>query len=214
MQATTELLKRWFVELNRRFFSGELPLPRFTVGNSRTMLGSLRWKVRRIGLKERQTDYVIRISNYYDVSEDEFRNVLLHEMIHYYIAVKGIKDTAPHGVAFRRIMNRVNACGWHVTVRERRRMPVAEHNERNNNLCFVLAITTNDGKKMLTTVSRAAIPRLNRQLSNVSSVACWEWRISTDSAFNSWSRVRTLRFPSISSAEYDRLIGLTQALPM
>lgn len=214
MQATTELLECWFSELNLKFFSGELPLLRLEIGNSRTLLGSMRCCIRRKGLLSRQKDYSIRISNYYDVSEDEFRNVLLHEMIHYYIAVKGLKDTSPHGVIFHQIMDKVNACGWHVSVRERRRMPIAERNTQRRKIHIILSITTRKGDKMLTVVSRTAIRQLDQQLHGVSEVERWEWRISNDATFNTWSRVRTLRARRINSAEYDRLITLTQPFPV
>lgn len=212
MQVTTELLECWFGELNRKYFGGELPLPRLEVGNSRTLLGTMRCRTRRKGLLSWKKDYSIRISNYYDVSEDEFRNVLLHEMIHYYIAVKGLKDTSPHGTIFRRIMDSVNASGWHVSVRERRRMPIAEHNMRRSKPHIVLSMTTNKGETLLTVVSNTAIMSLERQLRRLPTVERWEWRSSTDATFNSWPRVRTLRARRVSSAECDRLIGLTQPM--
>lgn len=212
MQVTTELLNIWFDELNRELFNSELPVPRLATGNSRTMLGSMRCKTKRTRLFKRRSEHTIRISNYYEMSEDDFRNVLLHEMIHYYISVKGIKDTSPHGLAFRRIMADVNACGWHVNVRERRRMPVAEHNLQRKKPYLVLLMTFRNGTKMTTVANAAYAKDIEHTLCWQHTVEQWEWRTSTSSVFNSWPKVRTLRARRVSEAEFDHLMGLTSPL--
>ena len=45
------------------------------------------------------------------------KNILLHEMIHFYIAFKNIKDKSAHGPVFKRLMNQFNQeFGWELTV--------------------------------------------------------------------------------------------------
>ena len=49
--------------------------------------------------------------------------MLLHEMIHYYIAYNNIQDTAPHGDVFKAMMNRLNReYGWNMKVSEGERL--------------------------------------------------------------------------------------------
>jgi predicted SprT family Zn-dependent metalloprotease len=54
---------------------------------------------------------VLRINVRIDVPEDVVQDTILHEMIHYSIAVKQIRDTSAHGKLFRAEMARINAEG-------------------------------------------------------------------------------------------------------
>ena len=92
MQINTEWIAVNFDRFNKDYFGGRLTPPKFSVTNARTRLGSMAFKWKRSLLKRESYDYVIRLSNYYDIPEVEFQNVLLHEMIHYYIAVNRFKD--------------------------------------------------------------------------------------------------------------------------
>lgn len=214
MQATTDLLKAWFNELNGRFFGSELPVPHFAVGNSRTALGTMTCRRRRIGLLKWQVERTISISNYYDRSEDDFKNVLLHEMIHYCISVKNLKDTSPHGVIFRRIMARVNAEGCHVSVREKQPLAVAERNMQSRKPAVVLSMCDHKGARLLTVVNSSYALRLENRLRRQREVASWQWHLSTDETFNTWTRVRTLRARRLSEADFCRLLSLTQPLEL
>lgn len=40
--------------------------------------------------------------------ENEWEDILIHEMIHYFIAYQGLNDNAPHGKLFREKMNEIN----------------------------------------------------------------------------------------------------------
>ncbi|MBF1553215.1 MAG: SprT-like domain-containing protein, partial [Prevotella salivae] len=118
MQVDKLWMEHWFAIFNKEYFDGELPLPRLALSRSRTRLGSMACKrVKRLFKSEKFTDFAIRLSNFYDLSEREFQNVLLHEMIHLKIAFLGMKDTAPHGVVFRRMADELNrSYGWNIRV--------------------------------------------------------------------------------------------------
>ena len=111
-------MEQWFTTFNEQYFDSVLPLPRLALSRSRTRLGSMSCKrVTRLLRGTKFSDFTIRLSNYYDLSEREFQNVLLHEMIHYHIAYTGVKDSSPHGVVFRRkaeVFNR--KYGWNIKV--------------------------------------------------------------------------------------------------
>ena len=64
-------------------------------------------------------DHAIHVSILFEQGENEFKNVLLHEMIHYYIAYNNIQDTGLHGEVFRKMMNWLNSeHGWNMKVSE------------------------------------------------------------------------------------------------
>ena len=101
-----------FVSFNQRYFQRRLPLPVFRLSKARTFLGNMKWKEDR--LKHKYFDYQLTMSEYYDLEEHELQSVMLHEMIHYFIAFNHIKDTSPHGKVFCGIMDKLNACGWNI----------------------------------------------------------------------------------------------------
>ena len=108
MQIDIQWLQNNFARFNARYFSDLLPVPRFGVGHSRTRLGTLSYKRKTRMGRSQCSDFAIHLSNYYDQTEHQFQSVLLHEMIHLSIACSGVKDTAPHGVVFRGMMQRLN----------------------------------------------------------------------------------------------------------
>ena len=63
------------------------------------------------------SDFVLRINTRIDLPEYVMEDIILHEMIHYYIAVNQLRDTSSHGRLFRREMARINADGnRHITI--------------------------------------------------------------------------------------------------
>jgi predicted SprT family Zn-dependent metalloprotease len=45
---------------------------------------------------------------YFDFTEEMYQNVLVHEMIHYYIAYNKIEDNEDHGVEFMKLAESLN----------------------------------------------------------------------------------------------------------
>ena len=110
MEITEKLVKEKFEFFNRQIFGGKLPMPRIGLSRARTFLGACTFKTRRglLGKKTRY-DFAIRISTMFDMSETEFEDTLIHEMIHYYIGVNQIEDTSAHGQKFRSMMADINS---------------------------------------------------------------------------------------------------------
>lgn len=110
MEITEKLVREKFEFFNRQIFGGKLPMPRIGLSRARTFLGACTFKTRRglLGKKTRY-DFAIRISTMFDMSETEFEDTLIHEMIHYYIGVNQIEDTSAHGQKFRSMMADINS---------------------------------------------------------------------------------------------------------
>lgn len=88
MALTVDILHAWFRQFNADYFGDELPVPRIALSKARTRLGTMSYRRVRKLLRWTYTDFTIRISTYYECSEREYQETLLHEMIHYYIAYK------------------------------------------------------------------------------------------------------------------------------
>ena len=94
MTITIQYLKEMFDWFNQEHFDGGLEKPMFEITHVKYYLGQYHYKYNlwTDGLAES----VIRISDYFDRSEEDICNTLIHEMIHLYIRQNRIQDTRPH----------------------------------------------------------------------------------------------------------------------
>lgn len=203
MRLTVEHLKEWFAEFNTAYFGGGLPEPRLEVSNSRTMLGQFRCRRQKrwpFG-RPRSTGFTIKVSAFYDTSEREYMNTLLHEMIHYHIAFRGIKDTSPHGKVFREIMERLNRDhGWNIGISARTRgWTVAGRNMRSS--YDILVVRTTDGRRLVAVANPAYKERLDTMAARSAAVDSHVWYTSGDAFFASFPRVRSLRGRVVTERE-------------
>lgn len=93
MIITINEIKEQFNKWNGIIFNNELPIPAFELMQTKTILGQFRH--RNIG--PNTSGYTIRISTFYDRPLEFYVDTIVHEMLHYYIKFKGIKDTSSHG---------------------------------------------------------------------------------------------------------------------
>lgn len=193
MQVSVNQLTEWFSLFNDRYFNGRLPMPVIAVGNSRTRLGSMSWKRKKRQLFKSDDSYVIRVSNYFDMDETHYKNVLLHEMIHLCIVHRKIRDTSAHGVVFRKMMESINADGWEISVSTRIGDEVKRNTKANKRPKIVLAAVTAEGKHVLSVVNPRYAATLNRIMEASKDVSCFSWHISDDDYFTSFPMVRTTK---------------------
>lgn len=121
MKANLKYVKEKFDLFNKMIFNGQLkPLP-IRIGNARTSLGGVACMKRRSWTgKVENTNFRLTISAYRDLPEEELDDVIIHEMIHYYILSSQISDTSPHGKIFMSMMTDINRrFGRHITVSRR-----------------------------------------------------------------------------------------------
>jgi hypothetical protein len=211
MQIDTEWIAVNFDRFNKENFGGRLTPPKFSVNNARTRLGSMAFKWKRSLFKRETYDYVIRLSNYYDIPEVEFQNVLLHEMIHYYIAVNHFKDDSVHGTMFRSIAQRINKQGWHVVVRtDTRKWPVAERNRKKviTRKRIVLAASTTDGKYFLSVIGPGSVRKVKLQIARTPQIREARWFESSDDYFQQFPQCRTLRGRIVTKELWEEKVGL------
>lgn len=100
MKATVKLIEELFDEWNEKAFDNSLARPRFRISASKRTLGTYQWKT--------TCGNTISISGLFDFSIEAIRDVLIHEMIHYYVRVNYPRRDWNHGWRFQSIMNRIN----------------------------------------------------------------------------------------------------------
>ena len=200
MQVDKLWMEHWFAIFNKEYFDGELPLPRLALSRSRTRLGSMACKrVKRLFKSEKFTDFAIRLSNFYDLSEREFQNVLLHEMIHLKIAFLGMKDTAPHGVVFRRMADELNRnSGWNIRVTGSTR-GVKPAQPQPSSDYLVLALLLDSGEYFFSVVNPRYARGIDREIRMVSRVKNFNWYTTRDGYFMNFPKVRSLRGRRVSA---------------
>ncbi|MGM9713932.1 MAG: SprT-like domain-containing protein [Prevotella sp.] len=102
-------LKQKFDEFNRQMFGGLLPPLPIETTSVKSYLGVCVYKKRRtLSGKTERYGFRIRINTREGISGREMEDTLIHEMIHYHIAVNGIADSSPHGEVFRKMMDDIN----------------------------------------------------------------------------------------------------------
>ena len=110
-------MEEWFKRFDQEYFGGKLPLPELGLTRAKTRLGQLAFKRSSRWGRTKLYDFKLSMSTYYDMTDKQAKSVLLHEMIHYIIGYTGLKDTAPHGVVFRGMMDSLNRKhGWDIRV--------------------------------------------------------------------------------------------------
>ena len=119
MRATIPYIQEKFDTYNALCFEGKLPAVPLKLSRARTFLGRLEYKRKYNfwGRVTKCTDFLMRVSTYYDLPEDQLDDIIIHEMIHYYIAYFCIKDRSAHGPVFRSMMKDINKkYGRHITI--------------------------------------------------------------------------------------------------
>ncbi len=186
----------WFDRFNRDYFQKALPVPAFVLSKGRTQLGKFSCKY--AVMHKRPKECKIALSTYYEMSERQAANVLLHEMIHYYIAYTGVKDTAPHGEVFCSIANVLNKkYGWKISVSTSTAgWKVAEGSkvrQKRVGVYLILAAETSDGIYFLSVVTPSYARELDDSLKKSREIRHYAWYISQDSYFSDFPKVRSLR---------------------
>lgn len=118
-----KISKKWiirnYIEFNKKYFDNSLPFVRFFINNSKTMYGYAYFLYDE---NNNIKPYSITMSNYFDESEYENKNTLLHEMIHIYeyitfpkrFAWPKAKTYNAHGMFFEMKAALINKDGWHI----------------------------------------------------------------------------------------------------
>ena len=206
MMSEEESLTTKFNKYNDLIFSSKLPIPRLKWSRGKTRLGQMAYKRKRSWGRTTFYDYTISVSRYYNLTEEQIDDVLIHEMIHYSIAYTGLKDTSSHGIVFRGMMDKINRTfNRHITVSVRTRNLQPRRLQQHKDH-LILALETKDGKYFLSSVNPSAAGKLAISLARTREIAHYAWYQSQDEYFHSMPRVRSLRGRQVSKEFYTTMI--------
>ena len=212
MIVTIDWMEEWFKRFDQEYFGGKLPLPELALTRAKTRLGQLAFKRASRWGRTKLYDFKLSMSTYYDMTEQQAKSVLLHEMIHYIIGYTGLKDTSPHGVVFRGMMDNLNRkYGWDIRVMTSTKgwkvsERVAEKKKAKGPQTYLmLAIELKDGKFYLSRVNPGFARRIEKQLPMVRELRSHRWYTTQKSYFEDYPQVRSLRGRRITKNDFEKL---------
>lgn len=108
MIADYNTMPHMFWECNQMYFNHQLQTPKFGLIHTYRNLGKFeyRWGEKKKPVKKRHM--MILMSDYFDFDEDTFRNIMVHEMIHYYLYLNSTSDCSTFS-SFLRVMGLKNS---------------------------------------------------------------------------------------------------------
>lgn len=206
MRIDINFIESNFEKFNRDYFGNKLPKPKFGIGKAKMILGSLNYKTKHTLFGSKRFDYTIRLSVYYDQSEWQYLNTLLHEMIHYYISLNDIKDTSAHGKVFRSIMNNLNKkYNWDMSVSTKlQTLSAAVKNIPSERL--VLAAESNDNDYYLSVINPGYAHYIDNIFCKAKNIRSHKWFIARDEYFSSFRQVRSPRARKVSKKIYEEKV--------
>jgi len=97
-----------FDECNEKYFEGQLPIPMFDLLHSFRTCGYFHCDYEQGWFSRTLYNFRISMTDYYDFTPKQFEDILVHEMIHYYLAYFGIDKSCSHGREFKKMAKRLN----------------------------------------------------------------------------------------------------------
>ncbi len=215
MEVTLDYIQRKFDEFNALCFEGKLqPLP-FRLSRARRFLGQVRCsKRRRWNGKWHYYDFEFVVSQRSAIADVDVDDVILHEMIHYYILSNQMQDTSAHGAIFRSVMQDINKrFNRHITVGHR---ATPQEQDRDTEVReHVICVTRlADGSVGVTAAAHTRIYQLWRQMQRIPGVASQTWYVSIDPYFNRLPRSLTPKAYHLPEAELERHIANARRIVM
>lgn len=204
MIPTRPYVERKFEEYNALCFEGKLrPLP-VRLCSARTFLGQVTCRRERgTDGAWHYTDFTLRISTKIDLPEQVVEDVILHEMIHYWILSNGLHDTGPHGELFVRKMREINLRydrNISVSHRQTEAEQAADREVRRHLICFCRLRT---GQRGVMVAARSRLFELWDAIPAFPGIAEWRWFVSTDPFFNRFPRATKPRIYPVHVEELE-----------
>ncbi|MCQ2289554.1 MAG: SprT-like domain-containing protein [Muribaculaceae bacterium] len=206
MEITVGYVRQQFDRFNALCFGGKLPPVPIKLSNARSFLGVCSYKRRPDGRGgEVKYDFVLRINTRIDLPPAEVEDTILHEMIHYYIGVNQLKDTAPHGRLFKTLMDEINTRhGRHITISHRCTPQQQEQAVDTRRRWHVVAVLTlangNTGIKVLPRIVQRITHYYNAVIQSP-QVAAIKLYMTDDPYFNRYPNSSSLKAHHVDPAE-------------
>lgn len=182
-----------FRNFNALIFDDSLPVPKFSLIRARSFRGKIVYRIIKKGFKTVNDNFELRISISFDLPENEWEDVVIHEMIHLYIASKGITDSSSHGSEFRKMMHSINQ-KFHRNINISAKIPIEKKDEINADrrvkAHYVCIARFSDGRLGVAPVAKTRILKLWDHFQNFPKVVSLKWIGSIDPWFNTLPHVQ------------------------
>lgn len=96
-----------FDTCNMEYFEGKLLFPQFSLLHSYRTCGYFQY-AKGGWFDKTLYDPTISITDYYDFTEEQIKDIMCHEMIHYYLAYTGVDRRCRHGKEFKKMAEDLN----------------------------------------------------------------------------------------------------------
>ena len=208
-KVTIPYVEKKFDEFNHLIFDGKLPKLPIELSDAKTFLGMCVYKRRRtLWGRTECYDFKLRINTRIDLPEAEVEDIIIHEMIHYYIGYNKIVDTSAHGRVFRQMMNTINErYGRHIRISHKPNMEQREQLYGTKERWRVVALVTfKDGQTGIKVLPRMAskVQHYYQVVSRESSVVSVELYMTNNSFFNRYPSSSALRVHYIDRTEAEK----------
>jgi predicted SprT family Zn-dependent metalloprotease len=204
MKATLSYIKQKFDEYNEMIFDGHLLPLSIEISNARRTAGQVLFiRNRSLFGEEHYSDFHLRISGRLDFTESEMHDVLIHEMIHYYILSGQMHDTSAHGRIFRKLMADINSkYGRHVAI-SRKTTKEEQNNDRHVKGHYICVTTLDDGRTGLTISARTRVFEMWRSIPRYFNIKAMTWWGSADPYFNRYPNSLKPKIYIVDKAELE-----------
>lgn len=184
MEISAEYIKSRFDYYNKLIFGSKLPVLPISIGRARKTLGAIKYKRKYtlFGHSEIKEIKMV-ISSYYSLSADEYDDIVIHEMIHYYIIHNKIKDTSSHGKVFRKLMTDINRKFDRNVCISCRGLNAEQSCVDNNKYRYVCMTELADGRIGITVAAKTRVFQLWELLPRLFPVTAFKWYCTRDSFF-------------------------------
>ena len=179
---------------NSLCFDGKLPLPRIRIGHAKGYLGQLRYKVKKDKSgKATYSDFSLNFTQRYEMDQEKLEDVVIHEMIHYYIHYNNIQDTSAHGVVFRKMMDDINIrFKRNITISDRSGLPVSDESQQIK-MHLVCVATLKSGDTGVAVCARTRAFEIYDELPRRYDILKFSWYFTSDQYFNRFKRTNTAK---------------------
>lgn len=210
MKPDLAYIKDRFRYFNSRIFVSPLPEPKFQISDAATHAGMFVGKYRADGYPATvPPECCIRISRRHDLEPTVLDDVLIHEMIHYWLWYNKKRDTAPHGVLFLRLMNEINRrFSRNITV-SHRITAESRDSDRKVKPHYILVTRWKDGFEGLTPMARTRIFDMHDVFLRNPDVVEMKWYFTMDPYFNRFRSFLTPKYYLLSDEMRGKLANAT-----
>jgi len=217
MKATVSYVQQKFKQFNDLMFGGLLkPIP-VKLEDVSSTLGHCCNRIKTLpNGRKIKTDFELRINMRIDQTESELEDVIIHEMIHYFIGCHQLVDSSPHGYLFKAIMASINkAHGRHITISSTlNKEQMAQAADSRRKWHVIAVITMRDGTKWIKVLPRVLqrILDFHRAVSRQYGEKAVRLYLHDDPYFNRFPCSSALKIQKVDASELSTALLFAQLL--